>query len=107
MKKRNIKVHHTKLLIIVSLYIPNVFVLLLFFYRVLKHPNVLSLMGVVTSGPNILVMLEYCSHGNLKTFLVSRRREAANFKSSGQLLKMSKDLAAGLGYLHTMSIAHK
>jgi len=64
-------------------------------------------MGVVTNGPNILVMLEDCSNGNLKTFLVSRRRDVENFKNSGQLLRMAKDLAAGLNYLHSMSIAHK
>ena len=64
-------------------------------------------MGVVSTGPNILVMLEYCSLGNFKTYLVSKRKEAVSIKNSGQLLRMSKDLVAGLGYLHSTTIAHK
>ena len=58
-------------------------------------------------GPSILVMLEYCSQGNFKTYLVKKRREAAVLKSSGELLKMAIDMAKGLMYLHTKNIAHK
>ena len=75
--------------------------------RVLKHPNTLSLMGVCSQGPTIMVLLEYCSHGNLKTFLVRKRREAAAIKERGLLLRMACEMAAGLMYLHSKNIAHK
>ena len=76
-------------------------------HRKLKHSNVLLLFGVVTNAPAIMVILENCSLGNLKTYLVTRRREASILKNNGHLVKLAKDMAAGLGYLHTMSIAHK
>ena len=54
-----------------------------------------------------MVLLEYCSQGNFKTFLVRKRREAAAMKQSRQLVKMACDMAAGLQYLHSKSVAHK
>lgn len=64
-------------------------------------------MGMVSKGPNLQVMLEFCSLGNFKTFLVTRRKDATSFKGNGQLLRMAVDMASGLGYLHSMSVAHK
>lgn len=58
-------------------------------------------------GPSLIVMLEYCSQGNFKTYLVRKRREAAVIKQSNQLVEMACDMAAGLAYLHSMNIAHK
>ena len=54
-----------------------------------------------------MVLMEYCSHGNLKTYLVRKRREAALFKERGLLLRMACEMAAGLMYLHSKNIAHK
>ena len=64
-------------------------------------------MGVCSEGPNIMVMLEYSAQGNLETFLVRKRPEAAQIKQSGLLVRMACDMAAGLKYLHSMQIAHK
>ena len=54
-----------------------------------------------------MVMLEFCGQGNFKTFLVRKRPEAATIKQSGQMSRMSCDMAAGLMYLHSKNIAHK
>ncbi len=75
--------------------------------RILRHANVLSLRGVVSTGPSLQVMLEYCSLGNFKTFLVTKRKDAAMLLGNGMLLRMATDMASGLCYLHSMSIAHK
>lgn len=66
-------------------------------------------MGVVSSAGSapLQVMLEYCAQGNFKTFLVTRRRDAQQLKKNGTLLKMALDMGAGLGYLHSKSVAHK
>ena len=64
-------------------------------------------MGMVSQGPALQVMLEYCSLGNFKTFLVTHRKNASSLKGNGQLLRMALDMASGLGYLHSMSVAHK
>ena len=58
-------------------------------------------------GPPIMILMEYCSHGNLKTYLVRKRREAAVFREGGRLVDISCQMAAGLTYLHSNSIAHK
>ena len=76
-------------------------------HRVLQHSNVLSLLGVSMKGRAIYVLLEYCSQGNFKTFLVRKRRESMAIKQSNQLISMAIDMAAGLEYLHSMNIAHK
>ena len=54
-----------------------------------------------------MILMEYCSQGNLKTYLVRKRREMATFRESGKLLTIACDMAAGLTYLHSQSIAHK
>ena len=74
---------------------------------VLQHPNVLSLMGACIDAEPILILMEYCTHGNLKTFLVRKRREAAVMRQSGKLVTIACHMAAGLAYLHTNNIAHK
>lgn len=74
---------------------------------VLQHPNVLSLMGACIDAEPILILMEYCTHGNLKTFLVRKRREAAVMRQSGKLVAIACHMAAGLTYLHTNNIAHK
>lgn len=75
--------------------------------RVLRHPNVLSLLGVCSEGSTLMVLLEYCAQGNFKTYLVRKRPEAATVKESGLMTRMVTDMAKGLTYLHTMNIAHK
>ena len=75
--------------------------------RVLRHPNVLSLLGVCSEGPTLMVLLEYCAQGNFKTYLVRKRPEAATVKESGLMTRMITDMAKGLMYLHSMNIAHK
>ena len=73
----------------------------------LQHPNVLSLMGACVDGEPIVIFMEYCAHGNLKTYLVRKRREAAAFRESGKLVTIACHMAAGLTYLHSNNVAHK
>ena len=54
-----------------------------------------------------MILMEYCSHGNLKTYLVRKRREAAMFREGEKLIAIACQMAAGLSYLHSNSIAHK
>lgn len=76
-------------------------------HRLLRHPNVLSLLGVCSEESTIMVMLEYCALGNFKTYLLRKRPEATAMKQSGLMLRMATDMASGLVYLHSMNIAHK
>ena len=54
-----------------------------------------------------MILMEYCALGNLKTYLVRRRREAAAVRETGRLVAIACDMAAGLTYLHSNSVAHK
>jgi serine/threonine protein kinase len=47
------------------------------------HPNVVSLVGVVTSGVPLLLLLSLCEHGSLLSVLKKRKpKEAAKQRSS-------------------------
>ena len=64
-------------------------------------------MGACVDGEPIMILMEYCSHGNLKTYLVRKRSESAVFRDSGKLVTIACNMAAGLTYLHSNDIAHK
>lgn len=67
------------------------------------HQHVLSLVGVVTKGDPILVVMEYMEHGSLQGFL---RRET-NQVSEAQRLIFAADIAEGLAYLHLRAFIHR
>lgn len=45
-----------------------------FFYRELRHPNLVHLIGVMNSEENIQIVTEYLSKGNLVDYLRTRGR---------------------------------
>lgn len=76
-------------------------------YSKLKHDNVLSLLGVCLDSRSLMIVLEHCSNGNLKSYLLERRDEAEKMKGNGTLMDLICDMAAGLSYLNSMDVAHK
>jgi serine/threonine protein kinase len=71
----------------------------------LKHPNILSLVGVCTAGDPLMILLQFCEHGSLHEFL----REHTGFN---ELLPVSKmkilhDIAVGMHYLTTRQVVHR
>ena len=55
----------------------------------------------------LVVLYDLCSQGNLKTFLVRHQWEQHSFKQRGLVASMACDMARGVAYLHSISIAHK
>jgi hypothetical protein len=43
-----------------------------------RHPNVLCLIGFCLDKPPLLLVYEFCSHGDLKTFLRANRGNGLN-----------------------------
>lgn len=87
----------------------------------LHHPNVASLLGVVTQDVPVCMLLEFSAQGDLRQFLISRspHSDVGGASSSeedgtahsgldhGNLLHLSVQVAAGMEYLAGRSYVHK
>ena len=65
------------------------------------HENVVKLIGVVTSGDPMLIILEYCEAGALETVLRSLELNLEHH------LKLSIDCAKGMVYLASLNFVHR
>ena len=70
------------------------------------HPNVIKLVGIVTSGTPHLMVLEYCGSGSLLGLLKSRA-ESAWPLSFDQRLTVALHVARGLQHLHSKNFVHR
>ena len=66
------------------------------------HPNIVQLIGVVSSTP-IYIILELCLGGELLDFL---RKKGANF-DVGMYVRMSLEGGEGMAYLHERFCIHR
>lgn len=71
-----------------------------------SHPNVVSLIGVVTSGEPAMLILSICEHGSLKSAL------AEAFDANTPLPPAVKnqicmDIATGMAHLHSKRFIHR
>lgn len=71
-----------------------------------SHPNVVSLIGVVTSGEPAMLILSICEHGSLKSAL------AEAFDANAPLPPAVKnqicmDIATGMAHLHSRRFIHR
>ena len=67
----------------------------------LSHPHVLGLIGVVTRGDPMMVVLEYCEYGNLAAYV--RGPSIHSFTQA----RLSADVADGMSFLHSRGIVHR
>ncbi|XP_076448850.1 uncharacterized protein LOC143285448 [Babylonia areolata] len=78
-----------------------------------KHANIVPLLGVCTRSEPIYAIMEFQLHGDLKTYLLSRRNligqniKEAEDMSSENLTQMAIDIASGLQYLHQLKYVHR
>ncbi|XP_065903512.1 uncharacterized protein [Dysidea avara] len=80
-----------------------------------NHPNVLSLIGVsvVTKEAILLMVLPFMSHGDVKSFLKSKRGdkiEVNDFPEGlrhSHLVQMCLDIAKGMQYLSSLYFVHR
>ena len=66
----------------------------------LRHPNIIQYLGCVVSPPTYCLVLEFCDAGDLY--------RALRFPTpAGLLLRVSRAVATGMGYLHRRQIMHR
>lgn len=65
------------------------------------HPHVVQLVGVVTAGQPIIMVVEYAEHGSLKVWLRTQPITLV------QQLQWSSDTASGLAFIHSQGFLHR
>ncbi|XP_046552230.1 guanylate cyclase D-like [Haliotis rubra] len=77
------------------------------------HDNIVQLLAVCTRGEPMYAVMEYLLHGDLKTYLLSRRNLVGQDTPEGEdvsplsLTRMARDVASGLQYLHDLKYVHR
>jgi tRNA A-37 threonylcarbamoyl transferase component Bud32 len=70
-----------------------------------QHENLVQLMGVVTKARPMLIVLEYCSYGDLSDVLRACRRKNIKLNLAEQL-HFAAQLAEGLQYIASKQYVH-
>ncbi len=76
--------------------------------QVSGHPNLVALVGVVTSGAPLLLLLSLCEHGSLLTFLKNCVADPSNLPlESDDRIRMGLDVAMGMEHLAARRFVHR
>lgn len=82
--------------------------------KLLSHPNLVKLLAVCTTGEPVYIVMELMIHGDLKNFLLARRRMVnqpgapeSEDVTPEKLTTMALDIARGLQYLTDMNFVHR
>ena len=67
----------------------------------LTHPHIVHLIGAVTKGDPMMVIVEYCEIGSLSRFL---RNSEVEYPRQACL---AADIASGMAYLHSKGVIHR
>ncbi|XP_031573994.1 ephrin receptor 1-like [Actinia tenebrosa] len=80
--------------------------------RQFTHKNVVYMYGIAANSEPVMIVLEYMSLGNLKNYL--RRLDnkygeniLLQEDTKSQFLRMARDIAAGMQYLHSLAFVHR
>lgn len=66
----------------------------------LRHPNVITLLGLVIAPPTFCLVLEYCAGGDV--FEACQRPTPPGFT-----MRVARGVAAGMAYLHRKGVIHR
>jgi hypothetical protein len=80
--------------------------------QVTGHPNVVALVGVVTSGVPLLLLLSYCEHGSLKSALEQgicpgQENVAGAPPAPAKVVKIALQVARGMVHLVEHRFVHR
>ena len=74
--------------------------------QVSYHANVVSLIGVVTRGDPLIVVVSYCEHGDIKHVLGKAAADGTPW-SEARKLRMCHEVASGMAHLVECQIVHR
>ena len=74
--------------------------------RVGSHPNVVSLIGVVTRGDPWIIVVSLCEHGSLLSALIEHADDGAPYDTETKL-KMCHQITCGMAHLASCRIVHR
>ena len=76
--------------------------------QVTGHPNLVALIGVVTSGTPLLLLLSICENGALNSYLKGlKERNAAATLDDSECARMGLEIAGGVQHLHANRLVHR
>jgi len=78
--------------------------------QMLRHPNILKLIKVVTGERNLYMILEYCNAGDLYTYIKKKTTHSVCWQQGiceQDAHQMAVQLKDGLKYMHSMGIIHR
>ena len=71
-------------------------------HRNLKHDNIVRCYDVIRTKSHIYIVLEYCPHGDLHTYIQQKKK-----LSEPQACRLFQNLIDGIDYLHNQQIVHR
>ena len=76
--------------------------------RRLNHQNLVKFKGHSLDNEKVYcIVMEYCSQGNLYSFIEESRNNPDNFIKPDKMINWAKQIASGMSYLHLHKIVHR
>eukprot|EP00039_Didymoeca_costata_P002163 m.57956 g.57956 ORF g.57956 m.57956 type:complete len:1717 (+) comp11144_c1_seq1:172-5322(+) len=71
-----------------------------------EHSNLVSIIGVITRGNPMVLVMSFCEHGSLLS-LLKRRKDEGDPISRTAKVRLSIEIAMGMGHLHEHAFVHR
>lgn len=75
--------------------------------RLLNHPNILRLENVIYEGDSVYMLVEYCSGGDIVSYMKSRKGMDLRGIGEENARKISIQIMSGLKHMHSLGIVHR
>ena len=71
---------------------------------ILRHPNIVILMGVIPKIPDIYIVFEHVKQGSLFDLLHMKKQNPISDKEK---IRIARDAATVFEYMHNLGIVHR